>query len=198
MRHGDLAEVVRIHLLAFPTFFLSSLGTRFLRVFYAGFLGKGDAIALVVESEPGTILGFVAGTAQAQGFYRRLLRERVVRLVLAALPVVLTRPTLVFALRRRLSNRGHENVLPPATAGLLSLAVDPARQRGGAGAILVQQFLQAAYASGATGVALTTDAEHNDAVNHFYRSKGFQLMQTFSTAEGRRMHEYYCGASTGV
>src|SRR5204862_7639511 len=47
MRKDDVRDVVRIHLDAFPGFFLSFLGPAFLRLLYRGILDDPTGIALV-------------------------------------------------------------------------------------------------------------------------------------------------------
>ena len=72
---SHLDAVITIHLLAFEGFFLESLGSRFLRELYRGFIADPSGICLVAID--GTdVLGFVAGTTQPAEFFRQLLRRR--------------------------------------------------------------------------------------------------------------------------
>lgn len=70
MEHGDLSGVVSVHREAFPEFFLSFLGPRFLRAFYAALVDAPDGIALIATNG-GAVCGFVAGTVRPWAFYRR-------------------------------------------------------------------------------------------------------------------------------
>lgn len=51
MERADLEDVVTIHLAAFPTFFLSSLGASFLRMYYECVLADRTSITLVAHEK---------------------------------------------------------------------------------------------------------------------------------------------------
>ncbi len=72
----------------------------------------------------------------------------------------------------------------------MSLAVDPAAQRSGAGRLLIRAFIDAARQRGARAVVLTTDKGGNNAVNAFYRAQGFSVASEYVTPEERAMNEY--------
>jgi ribosomal protein S18 acetylase RimI-like enzyme len=186
MTQRYLGDVVAIHLAAFPNFFLSFLGPRFLRVFY-GFI-VSDGIAIVALSD-GKLAGFVAGVSEPRLFYRRLMRRRFVRLALAITPTVLRHPStlarVALRARQRTGADGHE----PEGAELMSLAVDPGQEDRGIGRALVAAFIKRVGASGEKRLWLTTDAADNDRVIHFYESQGFSRSREFVTAEGRAMVE---------
>lgn len=186
MQGDDLAGVVAIHRAAFPNFFLSFLGPRFLHVFY-GFVAD-EGIALVALAD-GRLAGFVAGVPDPRSFYRRLLRRRVVKIALAIVPVTLRRPSTLVRVARRVRQRtsagGHES----PGAELMSLAVDPAWQRRGIGRALVAAFAERVAAAGVSRLWLTTDAAENDRVIRFYEDLGFQRSREFTTVEGRALVE---------
>ena len=189
MTIADVAPVVLVHLAAFPSFFLSRLGARFLTLFYLGLLGDPSGIALVYTSAENSLCGFVGGAMDPGGFYSRLRRRQWWRFGLAVVPVILRAPS---TLKRIL--RGAAQATATArdvrSAGLFSLGVDPATQGRGAGAGLVDAFVEAVRTRSGTSIVLTTDAHGNEAVNRFYVARGFTLSQNYQTAEGRVMHEY--------
>ena len=100
MGAADVARVVELHLAAFPGFFLSFLGPRFLRLFYAEAVAVGG-ICLVVEARGG-VAGFVAGSDRPGGFYGALLRRRALAFALAAAPALLRRPSSALRVARAL------------------------------------------------------------------------------------------------
>jgi GNAT superfamily N-acetyltransferase len=184
----DVDGVVAIHLRAFPTFFLSILGSRFLRCLYSEIIADPSGIAWQC-SHNGQMVGLVAGTSEPTNFYRRLLTRRWWRFGLAAIAPILRRPSIIprvlNAFRkpsesRRLSGHGE----------LMSIAVCPEAQGKGIGRLLVGAFLSECRRRGLEGVSLTTDAAENGAVNGFYRRLGFSVSQSFATAQGRLMNEY--------
>jgi ribosomal protein S18 acetylase RimI-like enzyme len=181
-RHDDLARIVAIHQAAFPGFFLTALGPRFLYAYYRRVLDDPAGVLLVAEGGGG-LAGFVAGYLEPASFYRGLRR--------LAWPLALSllrRPWLAFHAAGRARSVGGSHT--SGAAELASLAVDPAVEGRGIGSRLVHAFLDAAARGGARHVTLTTDARANDAVNAFYRKLGFRLARTFESTGQRAMHEY--------
>jgi ribosomal protein S18 acetylase RimI-like enzyme len=182
---GDVDAVTAIHLVAFPRFFLSFLGSRFLRELYRAIVTDEESIAFVaIDGEH--VIGFVAG-AGSSGFYRRAARRRWLRFGAVSLGAFLRKPSIAPRLLRAL-------YAPPKTSGegalLMSIAVDPSVQRSGAGKLLTRAFIDGAGRRGATAVVLTTDKAGNDAVNAFYHAQGFSVATDYVTPEGRAMNEY--------
>src|SRR5258706_41974 len=178
MQSDHVERVTSIHLAAFPGFFLSFLGGRFLRELYRAVIADGEGIAFVALSS-GTVIGFAAGTA-SQGFYRRAAKRRWWRFGLASAGALLRRPSIARRLLRAL-------YAPPKTSSdgalLMSLAIDPRAQRSGAGKALISAFVDAAATRGAKAILLTTDRAGNDAVNAFYRDQGFLVAHEYVTPE---------------
>ena len=187
---SSLEEIVALHRAAFPAFFLTQLGARFLRQYYRCVREHPMGI-LLTEREGGRCIGFVAGFADPASFYRALRRRRL-RLALAALGAIARRPWLLPTLLANYATTGARGSAPPArdAAELSSLAVDPEASRRGVGARLVHRFADAARARGATHIFLTTDAHANEGVNAFYRRLGFTLARRFEARPGRSLNEY--------
>jgi len=181
----DVDAVTSVHLAAFQGFFLSFLGPRFLRELYRAIVSEKDSIAFVAADDA-RVIGFVAGSG-SDGFYRTAARRRWFRFALASAGALLRKPSIAPRLVRALYE-------PPRTSSegalLMSLAVDPAVQRSGAGRLLSRAFVERARERGAPAVVLTTDKLGNDAVNAFYRGQGFSVADEYVTPEGRAMYEY--------
>jgi len=184
----DVRSVVQVHVKSFSGFFLSFLGPTFLRELYATTLTDPSGISFVAEDET-CIFGFVTGTAQPAGFYRRLIRQRWWRFALAAVIPVLRRPSIIPRLLRAFSMP--ERATQQEKRGtLMSIAVLPEAQGKGIGQALVSAFLREAFQRGLQQVDLTTDSHDNHATNSFYIQFGFEHSRTFTTPEGREMYEY--------
>ncbi|HEV2722479.1 MAG TPA: GNAT family N-acetyltransferase [Thermoanaerobaculia bacterium] len=185
MRGDDVDAVTALHLAAFRGFFLSFLGPRFLRELYRAIVDDDECIAYVAV-DGACVIGFVAGSGST-GFYRRAAKRRWLRFAFASAGAFLRKPSIAPRLLRAL-------YAPPKTASdgalLMSLAVDPAVQRSGAGRLLTRAFVDGARQRGVAAVVLTTDKLGNDAVNAFYRAQGFSVAAEFTTPEGRAMFEY--------
>ncbi len=185
----QLDKVVRLHLDAFPSFFLCFLGPRFLREFYKSFLSDPQGLAYVALDNDGEILGVVVGPLEPRDYFRRLLKRRWWAFGLASLRSVCRRPSEAPRIFRALTYRG-ESPPGPIRALLSSVAVRPAAQGCGVGSTLTLRWMEEARRRGATGCYLTTDAEHNDQVNNFYRALDWKLEHTYTTPEGRKMNRY--------
>lgn len=185
----DVGDLARLHRRAFPRFFLSTLGEPFLVQFYRGFLDDESAVTVVARDQLGQITGVVVGTIQPDRFFSRLLRRRWWGFALASARTALTSPGAVQRLLGALRYRGDT---PTGGEGALlsSICVDPANQGTGVGRRLVEAWLSEVAAHGVRTAYLTTDADHNDAVNAFYQTSGWRLADTFTTRTGRRMHQY--------
>lgn len=185
----DIRIVVALHRRAFPNFFLTFLGPRFLREFYISFLMDSAGIAFVARDHSETILGVVVGPVDPRNYFRRLLWRRWWAFCLASMLAVVQRPNIVPRLWRALRYRG-EQPSGPVRALLSSIAVAPEVQGKHVGRHLIKAWIAEAHRRGAFGAYLTTDAEGNDVVNRFYQKLGWQLEATYITQEGRRMNRY--------
>jgi ribosomal protein S18 acetylase RimI-like enzyme len=191
LERADAPTLAKLHLTAFPGFFLSELGASFLELYYRRIAETPSAVCAVAVDAAGAPVGFVAGALDPRGFYRRLLMRDWLAFGVRALPAAVRRPARIRRLVRAIRHPG-ANPAGEGVAGLFSLAVDPAAQGRSVGRLLVERFLEVAAARGASSVYLTTDAAENERVNRFYERCGFQVARTFTTPEGRVMNEYWC------
>ena len=176
-RPADANALAILHRDAFPDFFLSSLGTAFLRQFYLGFTDDGE------------IVGSIVGTSEPAGFFSRLMKSRLLQFGAISAWESVKRPRVIPRLLRAASYRGEAG--PRFNGALLSsICVRQDQQGKGTGKAMMQQWEYSAANSGAQQAYLATDAEENDSVNRFYQSLGWHLDSTYSTPEGRRMNRY--------
>lgn len=185
-----LEGITSLHRAAFPEFFLTSLGPRFLRLLYAGFISHPQGICLVAEEE-GAMIGFVAGTMSPSNFFGELLRRQALRFAISAIPGLLRSP--LFATRKCLGALFYRGEVPggiPDAALLSSIAVSPATQSKGAGQALVQAFVEEVRMRGGTAIYLTTDESENERANRFYAKCGFGLLDTFKRPGKRVMNRW--------
>ena len=187
MTVSDVPDVVRVHLVAFPGFFLSFLGPRFLSLFYEECV-RQEEIACVAISQ-GQIAGFVMGSAHPAQFYAGLVKRRAPRFAVVALPAVIRQPRIALRVVRALG-KPREARRIDGTATLMSLGVAPDRHGQGVGRGLVAAFLEEARARGSSRVDLTTDKASNEKTNEFYRRSGFVVDREITTPEGRVLNEY--------
>ncbi len=182
--------MANLHVSAFPGFFLTSLGKPFLRLLYAGFMKQPHGICLVAL-DAGIIVGFVVGTVDPSGFFRRLLHQHALGFAFAALPGLLRNP--LFTARKCLGALLYRGETPggiPEAILLSSLAVSPAAQSKGVGQALVRSFADEVRQRGGKAVYLTTDETENERTNRFYARCGFKLLDTFKRPGNRVMNRW--------
>jgi ribosomal protein S18 acetylase RimI-like enzyme len=200
---SDVDEIVAVHQAAFESFFLTSLGPRFLTRLYRGYLAHPSGLVLVATErstvsgidgasqgrvDGDRIAGFVAGTTEPEAFYGWLRRSQGVRLGLAAAPAFAVRPVTVG--RRVVAAVRYRGESPQHVAGaalLASLAVDPAVSGRGLGGRLVEAFVTGAHEAGHDLTYCSTDAADNDRVLAFYRRLGFREAERIRRSGGREM-----------
>lgn len=189
-RPGDVTGMVRVHREAFPGFFLTSLGDRFLRRFYGALVADGDALCFVARSDD-CIQGFVVGPFNPRGFFRRLLIRQGMQFIADAVPALFRRPLFVVRrLAQALFYRGEAPQMHRRSALVSSIAIRPAVSGGGVAAGLLQAFCDAAASRGAHYVYLLTDRDENLAANRFYAKSGFTLESEIVRSQGRTMNRY--------
>lgn len=190
IQSGHIGQVVDVHILAFPDFFLTFLGPRFLAEFYKSFTYNPDGIGFVAEdTATGKVLGVVVGPLIPGGYFKKLLIRRWWAFCVASIFAVVKKPSVAGRLFRAMFYRGDAPAGPDRSL-LSSIAVDPRIQKQGLGKALVQAWVDEVRRRGGTSCYLTTDAENNDAVNHFYQSLGWKLEASWSTPQGRPMNRY--------
>jgi len=185
-----ISQIVEVHIEAFPNFFLTFLGPKFLREFYKSFLYDSAGIGFVAEdSESGQVLGVIVGPLVPDGYFKRLLKKRWWAFCIASVMAVLKRPVIIKRLFRALFYRG-EAPSGQQRALLSSVAVSPQVQGQGVGQALVKKWVEEVERCGCSGCYLTTDAHNNDKINRFYQKLGWQVESTYTTPEGRVMNRY--------
>jgi GNAT superfamily N-acetyltransferase len=185
-----IQQAVQVHLAAFPNFFLTFLGPRFLKEFYHSFIEDSAGIGFAAyDPQTRQVYGVIVGPFNPAGYFKRLLKRRWWAFCCASLTAVLKKPSVISRLFRAVFYRGDA----PQTEGLSllsSIAVSPDIQSKGLGKLLVDAFINEVKKRGGKGVFLTTDAEGNDKVNRFYQNIGFTLESSYTTPQGRKMNRY--------
>ena len=188
-KHEDSDSIAKVHLSSFRGFFLTLLGRRFLQLLYSEILNERGSVSLVAVSPDNEVVGFVVGVANQVGLYNRLAAKRWPAFALAASGMALRHPSIIPRLWRAFKY--------PALAAqascpalLMSLAVAPEVKGEGIGTSLIESFLNHMAQNGVDRVCLTTDRDHNESTNRFYRKCGFSVARQFCTPEGRWMNEY--------
>jgi ribosomal protein S18 acetylase RimI-like enzyme len=181
-------QCVDVHMRSFEGFFLTFLGKNFLELLYKSIIEDPSGIGFVYLTS-NEVAGFVFGSTQPTGFYKRILKKKFLQFGFAALGAIIRKPIILFRLLRVFSLANQE-INQPGRGTLMSIAVDPDHQGKSIGKELVLSFLKESKKKGCQSIDLTTDAVENDSVNDFYKRMGFSLNRTFTTPENRKMNEY--------
>ncbi len=186
---ADLKALVEVHLEAFPDFFLSKIGKRFLTVYYQSVATYPQGCVLVLYSANSRLVGFISGFKYPDGFYRHFKKRKMaiaVALAIGLLKRPYLLPRVVFHARcggkKSVAMSEDENFVE-----LSALAVDPGGQSAGVGQALHAAFEDWAVASGAHGIYLTTDVERNELARNFYAKRGYREIRKIVTPIRRSM-----------
>jgi len=185
---SDCKKIVNVHMAAFSSFFLTTLGPKFLFYFYKSIINNKDGLAIGIF-EKNNLVGFVVGSYYQKGFYKKILFNNFFSLSFSALLPLLKKPYAVF---RIISSFFSPNININQSGGvLLSICINPSIQGKGIGNILINEFEKKLKEKNIFIYYLTTDKENNDKVNLFYLKAGFQLYASCRTKYGRPMNIYY-------
>lgn len=183
---GHLEQVATLHEACFGGYYLTRLGPSFLPAMYGWYVDSPQAIAYVALDAHGRVVGFVAGTTNAEDYHRSLFRQRGGALLAALAARLISRPaeTLRLAWERKdllpqaLSSmlaRGSSEPLESApgpgngAASLVSIGVEPSHRRSGLGRRLTELFVREAGQRGCQVVTLSV-REDNAGARLFYES----------------------------
>jgi GNAT superfamily N-acetyltransferase len=193
LNSADLPFTAPLHALALPHGLFAQLGVGFLSAYHHAFADSPYAVALVAE-EDGFPFGFLLGTFDNDLHYRHAARHHGPALVRRAVGGLRREPHLAWTLvrdrTRRYARRAVQVARPaPPAAGpaavLHHVAMVPGVRRCGAGADLVEAFLQQATAEGAPRAVTLTRAGH-DGAGAFYRRLGWQQVTTEGESDWER------------
>lgn len=184
---SDVVKVTDVHIAAFPGFFLTKLGPKFLRTMYQAFLLNSGGVFVVNEMN-GTVQGFAVGIMKSAGNDRLLAMRFLPKFLLSLLPAMACNPIMVSkrVITHFFSVRDEPDI-PDDAAVLRSIGVRPAMQGNGIANRLLEEFEQLAQNKGATSVALTTDAVDNARAIGFYRKHGYNIAYEFKQDKKRTM-----------
>ena len=188
-RLQDVNAIVSIHKKAFPDFFLTSLGSTFLRLYYSCMCNSKEAITLCAMDDE-EILGFCTTALTSEGFNVRLIRQNFLRFVIEGIKLLLLRPMALIRLVKNFTKKSDVIDDSCQYAELFSFGVSPTYQGMGAGRALLSETEHIVYQMGGKALSLTTDKNNNDSAIAFYQSCGYQILYDFITYPNREMFRF--------
>lgn len=184
---NDVDAIVAIHQQAFPDFFLTTLGSRFLNLYYKCMCKCGDAITLCAEVD-GEIKGFATSSYFSHGFNTSLIKKNLFKFGLMGIELLFTKPRAILRLVKNLDKKAEGNTVEDngEYAELYSIAVMPGNQGSGIGKKLLIAT-EEDVAKHNSKISLTTDYYNNEKTIGFYHSLGYQDYYEFVTYPERKM-----------
>ena len=184
---NDVDTIVEIHLDAFKGFFLTSLGSAFLKFYYTCFVKSSETVTMVAEEED-MVYGFSASTKVCKGFNSRLIKNNLFAFGMLSLKMLFTSPKALIRLAKNLTKKGEGVEDNEDYAELYSIGVSKSAQGKGVGKKLLAASEEILKKEGVRRVSLTTDFDHNEQAVGFYHSMGYETLYEFVTYPNRKMY----------
>lgn len=183
----DVEAIVSIHQDAFKDFFLTSLGKRFLKLYYLTFINCEKGCVFCAQKD-NQIVGFSACSYVSRGFNSSLIKKNVFKYGIEATILLFTKPSSLIRLVKNMNKESSDSKVKDSGlyAELYSIAVSPLCQGEGVGKHLLltteNDVLNHNYQ-----VSLTTDYYDNDKTIAFYKALGYENFYEFTTYPNRKM-----------
>lgn len=186
IKKEEVIQIVDLHLESFPGFFLTSLGDKFLFLFYNACLNNRHCISVKVVDDKQMIVGFAIGTDVSNGFYKQIIFSDLLSFVKISFGILFSRPKALFRLMNNLRKSSSVNDKGDYPE-LLSIALREHAKGKGIGDLLLTNFENELILRGFTRVTLTTDYYHNDRAINFYFKNGYKILSEFKAYPKRKM-----------
>lgn len=134
----EVNSIVVIHQQAFPDFFLTSLGERFLRLYYRCMCKSEKALTLCAI-EDGEVVGFASTALKSEGFNTKLIKSNIMRFSVEAFRLLLARPMSLVRLVKNFTKKSSDMEDNGDYAELFSIGVSPLCQGKGVGSLLLSE-----------------------------------------------------------
>lgn len=135
---ADVDSIVAIHQQAFPDFFLTALGGRFLRLYYGCMCKSGEALTLCAMDE-GKVVGFSSTALKSAGFNTRLIKNNIMKFAVEAMKLLFTSPKSLVRLVNNFTKKSSDMEDNGDYAELFSIGVSPVCQGKGVGSLLLSE-----------------------------------------------------------
>jgi len=191
----DVEQIVRVHELSFPDYFLTNMGWGVLRRYYTTYVTHPDAAAAVITVS-GEVCAFIVGTYRAASMIKAFYRSNFVFVFMAVLwKIVTLNPVILRGLSTRLCHLGIAVKAYFSLAGdaaCQSPATQPGKEKKSGRAVaaatlpdyrgkdissrLFSYFEQLLKEHGSDEVILSVNADNARAIR-FYEKNGWKLLK---------------------
>lgn len=184
---ADVPSIVKVHMSAFPDFFLTKLGAHFLHTYYRAFVMSDDGCVLCAKDDTGEVVAFCAAAYLSSGFNKRLVKKRLVPFMIEGIHLLFSRPNSLIRLIKNFSKTSDQEEDSGQYAELFSIATEQELQGKGLGKMLIEELEKELLRVGVHEVSLTTDANDNEPTLAFYKKIGYEIMYPFVSYPNREM-----------
>lgn len=181
---SDISEISKIHMQAFPNFFLTSLGISFLKTFYKTCIKNKSTIALCVEKN-NKILGFCIGTKKSKYYYKKIIVSNIGLYFLEFLVILFSKPKKLVNIILNIEKKSYDD--NGLYSEIISICVNSDFVGLKIGSKLISSFEKEVKINGSNMITLTTDLLDNDNVIRFYKKNGYEKMYEFRAYPQRKM-----------
>lgn len=183
----DIDGIVEIHLAAFENFFLSSLGRKFLKIYYSSFVASKGGIVYCAKKED-DVVGFSACSYVSKDFNSSLINHNIFKFGLEIFILLFSKPKAIVRLAKNMNKERNDTSIKDTGgyAELYSIAVSPTCQGEGVGKRLLTATEEDVKERN-SHISLTTDYYNNEKTIGFYHSLGYENYYDFVTYPNRRM-----------
>lgn len=185
----NVDAIVKIHEQAFPDFFLTTLGSGFLRLYYSCMCKSKEALTLCAF-EDGNVVGFSSTALISAGFNTRLIKNNKMKFMVEAVKLLFTIPTALIHLAKNMTKSAEGVDDKGDYAELYSIGVVPSCQGKGVGGLLLSENERVIRSFGGLRLSLTTDKKHNESAVAFYQRHGYKVLYDFTAYPDREMYRF--------
>lgn len=187
---NHLRKVVELHELAFKGFFLTELGSSFLKQYYKSVIRSDKALNLGVIDENSELVGFAITAKISKGFNKSIIKQNFLGFLGIAFKLLILRPKAIYRLFINLEKKSSDFKDDQGDyCELLSIATHPDKQGLGIGKKLLIETEKQLKSEGYNNLALTTDYHDNSDVIRFYEKSGYSIYYDFITYPQRKMYK---------
>lgn len=186
---SDVESIVSIHQDAFKGFFLTTLGTDFLKFYYSCFFTCAEA-KILCALEDGRVVGFAALAENCRGFNARLVKRNFFSFAILSIKMLFTSPKSLLRLVNNLTKKSREVDDAADYAELFSIGVIGSDQGKGIGKLLLTSSEDYIRTKNIAKISLTTDYYNNDKTICFYEKMGYRCLYEFIAYPNRKMYRF--------
>lgn len=190
LNKNHIGKVVDLHELAFKGFFLTQLGSSFLKQYYKSVIQSDKALNIGVFDENSILLGFAITAKNSKGFNKSIIKQNFLGFLGIAFKLLILKPKAIYRLIINLEKKSPDIKDDKGNyCELLSIATHPNKQGLGIGKKLLVETEKQLKSEGYKSLALTTDYHNNIDVIRFYEKSGYSIYYDFITYPDRKMYK---------